>query len=383
MQNFEFHNTTKILFGEGKIETLANEIPKDKKVLLAYGGGSIKKNGVYDQAMTALKDHKVIEFSGIEPNPHYDTLMKAVELVKNENVDFILAVGGGSVIDGCKFISAAVHYEGDEPWHIMEKQEKIESALPLGTILTLPATGSESNGNFVVTRGNEKMGYSSQLVFPQFSILDPTVTYSLPEKQTANGVVDAFVHVMEQYLTHPVQARVQDRFAEGLLQTLTEVGPQILKTPEDYDLRANIMWSATLALNTLIGKGVPQDWATHMIGHELTGLFGMDHAQTLAIVLPAVLKERHEKKHDKLIQYAERVWNIQEGSDEEKVNAAIEKTESFFKEMKLSTRLSEENISEDEIPNILKQLEKHGMTELGEDGNVDLAMSERILRRAL
>ena len=290
MQNFTFHNPTRIVFGEHQISQLTKLVPADARILFTYGGGSIKKNGVYDQVVEALKDRPLFEFGGIEPNPRYETLMRAAATVKENHLDFLLAVGGGSVIDGTKFIAAAVEFDG-EPWDILAKHAPVTSALPLGCVLTLPATGTESNGNSVITRAStqEKLSFGSPLVYPQFAVLDPTTTYSLPPRQMANGVVDAFVHIMEQYLTFPVDAKVQDRFAEGLLLTLIEEGPRSLKEPTNYTVRANVMWAATMALNGLIGVGVPQDWATHMIGHEITALHGLDHAQTLAIVLPAVM----------------------------------------------------------------------------------------------
>ncbi len=334
MFKFEFQNPTKILFGEGRIGDIAAEIDKDHRVLITYGGGSIKKNGVLDQVKATLTDYTLFEFSGIEPNPSYETLMKAVELVQKEKIDYILAVGGGSVIDGTKFIAAAVNFQGD-PWDLLAKQAAVKSALPFGCILTLPATGSEMNSGAVVTRRSlqTKLPFSNPLLYPQFAVLDPTTTYSLPAVQISNGVVDAFVHVVEQYLTYPVNAKVQDRFAEGLLLTLIEEGPIALQDPQNYDVRANIMWCATLALNGLIGAGVPQDWATHMIGHELTVMHGLDHAQTLAIVLPSVLTVKKEQKAAKLLQYAERVWGIVDGDDSERIDKAIEKTRSFFESL--------------------------------------------------
>ena len=277
-------------------------------MLLAYGGGSIKNNGVYQQVCDALSDHQVVEFAGIEPNPSYETTMRAVELVKSEQVDFILAVGGGSVIDGCKFIAAAAKFDG-EPWDILAKNAKVTDAVPLGVVLTLPATGSESNSFAVVSKlaTKDKFAFGSPLVQPKFAILDPSVMASLPERQITNGIVDAFVHVMEQYLTYSVNAKVQDRFAEGILQTLIEEGPKMFAEP-DSDARANVMWSATMALNGLIGAGVPQDWSTHGIGHEITALYGLDHAQTLAIILPRMMWEMREEKQEKLLQYAKRIW---------------------------------------------------------------------------
>lgn len=383
MNPFSYHNPTRIHFGEGQIAAITNEIPKSSKVMVLYGGGSIKANGVYDQVVKALSEHQWIEFSGIEPNPQYDTLMKAVEQIKAEGVDYLLAVGGGSVVDGTKFVAAAACYEGQDPWDMWSKGLSVKHALPIGCILTLPATGSESNKASVVSRGNDKIGYMSSKIQPVFAVLDPTTTLSLSPRQISNGVVDAYVHVMEQYLTFPVNAKVQDRFAEGLLLTLIEEGPKALTNPDDLAVRANIMWSATQALNGLIGVGVPQDWATHMIGHELTGNYGIDHARTLSIVLPAVMKERRQEKAAKLLQYAERIFGITEGSDDERIDAAITKTEAFFKAMQVPTRLKDVELDENDINVLLSGLEKHGMTALGEHGKIGIADSKAILRTAL
>jgi NADP-dependent alcohol dehydrogenase len=385
MLNFSFQNPTKIHFGEDQIHLIAKEIPADAKVLLVYGGGSIKSNGVYDQVVAALADHTWFEFSGIEPNPKYQTLMKSLEIIEKEGIDYLLAVGGGSVVDGAKFIAAAALFEGDDPWDILAKQAPVEKALPLGAVLTLPATGSESNGNSVVTRDGNKLPFASSLVRPQFAVLDPKVTLSLSDRQISNGVVDAFVHVMEQYLTYSVNGKVQDRFAEGLLQTLIEEGPKALetKTKNDLEIRANIMWSATMALNGLIGAGVPQDWSTHMIGHELTGGFGIDHARTLSIVLPAVMKIKRKEKHAKLLQYAERVWQLTDADEEVKIDKAIELTEGFFKRMDVPVRLSEIDITKDQIDGLIERLEQHGMTELGEHSDITLDVSRKILEAAL
>lgn len=384
MLNFSFHNPTKIHFGEDQISMVGDEIPTNAKVLVVYGGGSIKKNGVYEQVVAALAEHTWVEFSGIEPNPRYETLMKAQEVIKQHNIDYLLAVGGGSVVDGAKFIAAAALYEGDDAWNILAKQETVEKALPIGAVLTLPATGSESNGNSVVTREGNKLPFSSPLVCPQFAVLDPKVTLSLSERQISNGVVDAFVHVMEQYLTYSVNAKVQDRFAEGLLQTLIEEGPKALQpeTKNDLSIRANIMWSATMALNGLIGAGVPQDWSTHMIGHELTGSFDIDHARTLSIVLPAVMKAKRDEKREKLIQYAERVWGITQGSETQKIAQAITLTEGFFKSMGVPTRLIDVDLNEQHIAGLIEKLEQHGMVALGEHGDIDLNVSKNILETA-
>ncbi|MDU0111882.1 iron-containing alcohol dehydrogenase [Psychrosphaera aquimarina] len=385
MFNFSFENTTKIHFGEDKIAAISKEIPANAKVLLVYGGGSIKSNGVYDQVVEALKDHTFVEFSGIEPNPNYNTLIKALPVIKGNDIDYILAVGGGSVVDGVKFIAAAAFFEGDEPWDILSKQAPINKALPIGVVLTLPATGSESNIGSVVTKDGNKLAFMHPFVRPKFAVLDPKVTLSLSERQVSNGVVDAFVHTIEQYLTYPVNGKVQDRFAEGLLLTLIEEGEKVLQ-PEfnkDLEVRANIMWAATMALNGLIGTGVPQDWTTHMLGHELTAEFNIDHARTLSIVLPAVMKVCKADKHAKLVQYAERVWNITTGSDEQKIEQAIAKTEAFFVAMKVPTRLSDVDVDASKVDTLVNRLEAHGMTQLGEHQKVTLDVSREIYHLAL
>ncbi|HVK94406.1 MAG TPA: iron-containing alcohol dehydrogenase [Noviherbaspirillum sp.] len=385
MHNFDFFNPTHILFGKGRIADLATQIPANARVLILYGSGSIKSNGVFDEVMTALAGRDVQEFSGIEPNPSYETLLQAVDMVRREKRDFLLAVGGGSVIDGTKFVAAAVHVEGD-PWSILEKRGRnITQALPFGTVLTLPATGSEMNDGSVLTRKSlrTKMAFSSKHVFPLFSILDPTKTFSLPARQIGNGVVDAFAHVIEQYMTYPVNASVQDRFAEALLQTLIEEGPKALANPQDYDTRANIMWCATLALNGLIGAGVPQDWATHRVGHELTALYGLDHAQTLAIVLPGMLRVRKEGKRAKLLQYAERVWHITQGEDETRIDKAIQRTQAFFEAMGVKTRLGDYQLDRQAIDAVLNHLEDHRMVTLGEQRDVTLEVSRKVLESAL
>lgn len=385
MLNFDFYNPTEILFGKGRIADLAKRIPADARVLVLYGGGSIKSNGVFDEVMAALAGRTVQEFSGIEPNPSFDTLMQAVELARKEKPDFLLAVGGGSVIDGTKFVAAAVNFE-DDPWLILKKRgSNITSALPFGAILTLPATGSEMNSTSVVTRKSQqaKMAFSSRLLYPAFSILDPAKTFTLPAHQIGNGVVDAFAHVMEQYMTYPVNAPVQDRFAEGILLTLIEEGPKALADPEDYDVRANLMWCATLALNGLIGAGVPHDWATHRIGHELTALYDLDHAQTLAIILPSMLRVRKEGKRAKLLQYAARVWNLTAGDEEARIDEAIAKTQDFFERMGVKTRLGDYKLDANSIDAVLAQLEAHRMIGLGEKQDVTLALSRKVLELSL
>ena len=385
MFNFDFYNPTRIVFGPDTIARLDDLVPTDARVMVLFGGQSARKTGTLAQVNEALGARHVQEFGGIEPNPSYETLMQAVAQVREQQLDFLLAVGGGSVIDGTKFVAAAVGYEGDA-WNILETRGAgIRQALPFANVLTLPATGSEMNHSGVVTRRATQamLPFRSVHVFPQFSILDPSKTQTLPVRQLANGVVDAFVHVMEQYLTYPVDARVQDRFAEGLLQTLIEIGPQVLKESADYSTRANLMWTATLALNGLIGAGVPQDWSTHMIGHELTALHGIDHARTLAIVLPANLEVRREAKRAKLLQYAERVWHISQGNDEQRIDAAIQKTRTFFESLGLPTRLAAYQLDADDIDGLLKQLDAHRLTALGEHSDVTLDVSRQILEASL
>ena len=380
---FSFENPTRIHFGEGKIAEIANDIPKDKHVLVVYGGGSIKKNGVYDQVKHALSGHQWGEFSGIEANPQFDTLMKAVEQVKAEGYDYLLAVGGGSVVDGTKFISVAAGYQGEDPWDILAKGKVSETAVPLSCILTLPATGSESNTGSVVSRGNDKLFFSDDRVRPEVAILDPSVTLTLSERQVGNGVVDAYVHIMEQYLTYPVNAKVQDRFAEGLLMTLIEEGPKALATPDDLAVRSNVMWAATMALNGLIGAGVPQDWTTHMIGHELTGHYGVDHGRTLTIILPAVMKVRREQKREKLLQYAERVHGITQGSDDERIDQAIQATEQFFRTMGVPVSLSDVDLGQEAVEQAMLGLDAHGRKNMSERSDINQPECRAILEAAL
>lgn len=385
MLNFEFYNPTRVVFGKKTIAQLDTLIPEDARVLILFGGESAERNGTLAEVRAALGPRHRLEFGGIEPNPSYENLINAVELVRAEKLDFLLAVGGGSVIDGTKFVAAAAVFAGD-PWNILETGGKaVTRALPLGAVLTLPATGSEMNDGASVTRKSTKTKtfFISPLVFPRFSILDPLKTYSLPPRQLANGVVDSFVHVVEQYLTYPVSAEVQDRFAESLLQILIEIGPTVVNGPANYDSRANLMWAATTALNGLIGAGVPQDWATHMIGLELTAQFGLDHAQTLAVLLPPMLHVRRVSKRIKLLQYAERVWNLMTGSEDERIAQAIENTRAFFESLGVKTHLSEYGVPPGAVDGLVQQLQAHGMTELGEHQDVTLDVSRKILEASL
>ncbi|GGC80937.1 NADH-dependent alcohol dehydrogenase [Flavobacterium lutivivi] len=383
MNNFELYNPVNYIFGKDQIQKLSELIPANAKVLLAYGVGSIFKNGVHNQVTNALNKHQVIEFGGIEPNPHFETLMKAVQIIREQKIDFILAVGGGSVIDGVKFISAAVHFEGDEA-DILRKRilfKEGANVVPFGTVLTLPATGSEMNSGAVVTIAatQEKLTLGGSALFPKFSIVDPTVITSLPKRQLQNGVVDAFTHVMEQYLTYPHDAMLQDRFAESILKTLIEIGPSVVENPSDYKLASNFVWCATMALNGLIQKGVPSDWATHMIGHELTALYNIDHARTLAIIGPNLYKVMFETKKEKLAQYGHRVWNLS-GNVEDVANDAIDKTINFFNIMGMKTRISEnaENI-EKTADFIVNRFEERGWKAMGEKQNITLEKVREIV----
>ena len=381
MLNFELYNPTNYIFGKGQIEKLSTLVPKGAKILLAYGGGSIFKNGIHQQVVENLKGFEIVEFGGIEPNPHFETLMKAVEIIKEQKLDFILAVGGGSVIDGVKFISAAVNFEGN-PIELLQKRILVkENAMPFGTVLTLPATGSEMNSGAVVTieATQEKLSFGGSALFPKFSICDPTVIASLPKRQIENGVVDAFTHVMEQYLTYPHDAYLQDRIAEGILQTLIEIGPKVVENPDDYKLASNFMWCCTMALNGLLNKGVPTDWATHMIGHELTALYGIDHARTLAIIGPHLYDVMFETKKEKLAQYGKRIFNLT-GSDDEIAKEAINKSVEFFHLMGMDTKLSEYTEKyQDTADFIVERFEKRGWKALGEKQNITLEKVKKIV----
>lgn len=385
MLNFTYWNPTRIHFGKGEIARIAEEVPANARVLIVYGGGSVLKNGVMDQVRAALTGRSVFEFGGVEPNPHFETLVKAADLVRAEKIDFLLAVGGGSVADGTKFVAAAAKFDGD-PWDILvQRGTNITAALPVGCVITLPATGSEMNRNAVVTRASthDKLPMASAHVLPRFSILDPTTTFSLPTRQTSNGVVDTFVHVIEQYLTYPVGAKVQDRFAEGILLTLIEDGPAVLADPGNYQLRASLMWAATMALNDLLSRGVPGDWSTHRIGHELTGLYGLDHAATLAIVLPGLWSVKRVEKREKLLQYGERVFGITTGSDEQRIDAAIEATRAFFEAMGVKTRLADYGLDAASIPPVVEKLREHWSVPLGEHRDVTPEVAAKVLELAL
>ncbi|MGB1269994.1 MAG: iron-containing alcohol dehydrogenase [Flavobacteriaceae bacterium] len=385
MTNFEFKNPTKIIFGKNTIEKLTTEIPSEAKVLLLYGGGSIKKNGIYEQVKTALANFEVVEFGGIPANPEYTILMQALKVIKTEGITFLLAVGGGSVIDGTKFLSSAALFEGDTPWDILANSIPTTVGMPFGTVLTLPATGSEMNSGAVITREEtkEKRGMGGPGLFPKFSILDPQVIKSIPKRQLANGLTDAFMHVLEQYMTYPSGGYLQDRFAESILQTLIEIAPKILNDPTDYTAASNFMWSCTMALNGLIQKGVPTDWAVHAIGHELTALFGIDHARTLAIIAPSHYAYNFESKKEKLAQYAERVWQISEGTVDEKAKSGIEKTKAFFNDLGIATKLSEYTDTYNGTAELIsKRFTERGWLGLGEHKTLTPNDVEKIVEMA-
>ncbi|MCU0362291.1 MAG: iron-containing alcohol dehydrogenase [Bacteroidales bacterium] len=381
MKEFEYYNPVRIFFGRDQVSKISQMIPSGSKVILLYGGGSIKKNGVYDRIMEALTGYDVTEFGGIEPNPLYETSMKAVEIINSKGIGFILAAGGGSVIDAAKFIAAASLYEGSDPWDILSGSVPVKAAIPLGAILTLPATGTEMNKNSVISRKSttEKLAFASPFVYPVFSILLPDAAGTLPPAQVANGVVDAFVHVIEQYLTYPANSPVQDRFAEAILLTLIEEGPKVYRNPSDYEAMSNLMWSATMALNGLLSCGVPGDWSVHTIGHELTALHGIDHARTLAIVLPGVWKKLRAEKSAKLLQYGERVWKITEGSEDQRIDATIESTVSFFESLGIKTRLSDYGVGSETIDLIAGRFEKRRWLSLGDRGLVTPELTRQIL----
>ena len=380
MNNFIYQNPTKLVFGKGQIARLPELIPADRRIMITFGGGSVKRNGVYDQVVKALEGRDFIEFWGIEANPSVETLRKAIALGKEKKVDFLLAVGGGSVIDGTKLISAGLLYDGDA-WDLVLKGS-YSKTVPLATVLTMAATGSEMNSGAVISRYETKEKYAFYSHYPVFSILDPGVLYSLPKRQIACGLADTFVHVLEQYLTAPGQSRLMDRWAEGILHTVSEIAPEALSDNPDYDVMSEYMLSATLALNDMIRMGVREDWATHMIGHEITALHGLTHGATLAIVINGTLRVLRGQKRGKLLQYGERIWGITDGSDEERIERTIAANEEFFRSLGLSTHLSQEGIGETTIAEIERRFNAAG-SRFGEARNVDGAMARRILEACL
>ncbi len=381
MNNFVFQNPTKLIFGKGEIARLSKELPKGKRILVTFGGGSVKTNGVYDQVKAALEGFDHLEFWGIEPNPKVETLRKAVEICKREDVGFLLAVGGGSTLDGTKLIAAAAKIEADA-WELVCNPKLYEGTLPFASVMTLPATGSEMNRGAVISNVATGEKYAFYNTFPVFSILDPEATFSLPKFQVACGLADTFVHVMEQYLTIAECSPLMDRWAEGVVQTVVEVAPRALADQKEYDAMATYMLSATMGLNGFVAMGVPQDWATHMIGHEITALKGVTHGQTLVVVLPGVMNVMREQKGAKIVQFGERVWGIKGGSVDERIDRTIAATEEFFRSLGLATRLSELSIGEDVVEEIVRRFRERG-TLLGENSNIDYRLVEQILRQRM
>ena len=383
MQNFEFYGPTRVVFGKDTIKELSRLIPRDRKILMTYGGGSIKKNGVYDQVKKALEGYDLLEFGGIEPNPKYETLAKAVEIVKKEGVNFLLAVGGGSVLDGTKFIALASKYDGDDAYDaIMIRAEHPASAIELADVITLPATGSEMNNGGVISRisTSEKLAFHNPNVFPKFSVIDPTVTFSLPERQTINGVVDTFVHTMEFNCTYDVNSPLQDIWAMGILRTLISEAPKALANPKDYDARANLFWCATCGLNYWISCGVPQDWSTHMIGHELTAFYGIDHGQSLAIVQPRLLRNQKVAKSYKLAKIAREVFGINESVDLKAADIAIDKIEEFYNSIGMKTRLADYGINPEEAAEKIRDRFRKRNVAFGEKGAITADVAYEIVK---
>ncbi len=383
MQNFEFYGPTRVVFGKDTIKELSRLIPRDRKILMTYGGGSIKKNGVYDQVKKALEGYDLLEFGGIEPNPKYETLAKAVEIVKKEGVNFLLAVGGGSVLDGTKFIALASKYDGDDAYDaIMIRAEHPASAIELADVITLPATGSEMNNGGVISRisTSEKLAFHNLNVFPKFSVIDPTVTFSLPERQTINGVVDTFVHTMEFNCTYDVNSPLQDIWAMGILRTLISEAPKVLANPKDYDARANLFWCATCGLNYWISCGVPQDWSTHMIGHELTAFYGIDHGQSLAIVQPRLLRNQKVAKSYKLAKIAREVFGINESVDLKAADMAIDKIEEFYNSIGMKTRLADYGINPEEAAEKIRDRFRKRNVAFGEKGAITADVAYEIVK---
>jgi len=375
---FSYVNPTQIEFGQGKIKEISQLVSKDDKVLFLYGGGSIKKNGVYDQVKDALKGHTWFEFGGVEANPKKETLDKAIAYGRENKVNFILAVGGGSVVDGAKYVANAFFYDGDG-WDLLEGKFTPTKALKIGVVLTLAATGSESNNGSVVTKAEtkEKRFFHSPFSYPQFSILDPDVLKSLSDRQLVNGVVDAFVHTCEQYITQPHGALAQDYYSEGILRGL-------LKLANDFDKRddlwyANLMWLANQALNGVIGLGVPQDWATHFIGHELTGLYGIDHARTLAIIQPNLLTVLVDEKRDKLLQMGENVFKVNTNNPLD----IVEKIRALYSSLNIDLKISSYTDDTEITNKVTALLEKHGFTHFGDRETVDKTVVEKILEKSI
>lgn len=377
MLNFRLRNPTEIVFGVGQIAALGELVPADARVMLFYGGGSIKTNGVYDAVRAALANRQVVEFGGIQPNPLYETILEAAKLARQHGVDFILAVGGGSVVDAAKFLAAIVPIAEGDPWDVLMAGPPPKTVLPVGAVLTLPATGSESNAVSVISHAARhlKVPFANEAARPVFAILDPSTMKSLSRRQLENGVVDAFTHVLEQYLTYPTNAPVQRGFSETLLEVLVEWGPRLISENSD-EARENVMWAANQALNGLIGAGVPQDWSTHMIGHALTAIQGVDHARSLSMVMPSLLSEQFEQKLAMLARYGRRIWGLN-GDDRIVAAGAIAATQDFFKRMGCPVRTG--GVDADAV---VHHIEAAGQFPLGENKSIGPANVRSIIERA-
>jgi NADP-dependent alcohol dehydrogenase len=379
---FQLCNPTDIRFGQGQIASLRELVPVGARVLLVYGGGSIKQNGVYEQIKAALRAVDVTEFGGVEVNPVYETLQRASLTGRNAKVDFVLGVGGGSVIDASKFLAAMIASGEDDPWdRLVASGEGIEP-LPNGAVLTLPATGSESNPTSVISHHGRrlKLPVAMQSMRPRFAIMDPTTMLSLSRRQLENGVVDSFIHTLEQYLTLPVNAPVQFGYSETLLEVLLHWGP-ILVEQRSEEACENVMWAANQALNGLIGAGVPQDWSTHYIGHAITALHGIDHARTLTMIMPTLLRYKKPQKLAMLARYGRRVWKIDDADDARVADLAIAKTEDFMRQMGCPVRISDAGIAIDG-DELVAHLEQAKHTRLGESGDIHPDDVRKILRLA-
>lgn len=376
MNNFRYQNPTEVVFGQGQTahlpELLQEYAPAQPKILLTYGGGSIKKNGAYDQVKAALTGFDVLEFGGIEPNPQYSTLMKAVEIVKAEGVNFLLAVGGGSTLDGTKFIAAASKIDSADAWDvILEKQTPVTDAVALADIITLPATGSETNGFAVISKKEEtkKLAFWSKAVFPKFSIIDPSFTFTLPPRQTANGIADTFVHVVEQYITHPQDCPLQDRQAEAIFLALLDTAPCVLANPNDYQARANIFWMATQALNGWLNVGTVQCWAIHAIGHELTAQVGVDHGCSLALVLPGMWRHQRAEKGEKIAQLGRRVFGITGDNQNAVIDETIARTIAFFQSLGINATRQAYGVTDAVINAVAEMIASRGV-KIGDRANI-------------
>ena len=389
MNNFTFYNPTKIFFGKDQIRKLNHEIPKDAKVLLLYGGGSIKQYGVFDRVVEALGDRQWGEFGGIEANPVFETLMEAVAQIKKDGYDYLLALGGGSVIDGTKFIAAAVPFDGD-PIDIFAmgigKGLPVKSSMPFGTVLTLPATGSEMNSDSVISfkEKGAKVSFDSVHSFPQFSVLEPETTYTLPVRQRRNGIADGYIHVLENYLTHDLGGDIPDYFSEGILKTfIKHADAYINEDSKDYEVASNVMWACTMALNGVASKGNVGDWSTHSLGHEITAFNHTDHAKTLTPIILATMDVRRDEKHAKILRYARNIWHIEDKDEEKVIDKAIERTAAFFESIGMPTKLRQVGIQEEDINSLVNQLEAHKENTIGENASQNLDTSRKIYQRAL